>query len=177
MKKRSVFLYLLFASCGVLKSLPVQAVSEQNMHVFTSLVKGHLMSSSDTAIDTKEISAERTRWVVETRLSPGVLNKKTVESGISLQFTPVHTLYSSNITLLELVYPDATTAARVQKKLANGRYLTNSKILTPYSCVEDGNQVLIIFTESAGDSKIATFIEDFPMLWRNKMETRASSQS
>ncbi len=176
MKKHSVFLFMLLASCGLLNSFSAQAVSEQNVNVFTSLVKEHLMANSDMSIITTELPAERIRWVVETRLNPKVLNKKTVGSGISLQFTPAHSTYFSNIALLELVYPDGTTAARMQEKLAKNRYFTNSKILTLYSSVEDSNKVLIIFTESAGDSKIAAFIEDFPALWCKTTEAHASSQ-
>lgn len=167
---------MLFASWGLLNSFPVQAVSETNINVFTSLVKEHLIANSEASINTMEIPAERTRWVVETHLSPTVLNNTTVESGISLQFTPAHSTYDSNIALLELIYPDATTAARMREKMANNRYFTNSKILTRFSCVRDNNHVLIVFTESAGDSTIAAFIEDFPALWRNKIEEYASSQ-
>ena len=176
MKKHSLFLFMLFTSCGLLNSFSVQAVSEKNINVFTSLVKEHLIANSDMPINTTELSAERTRWIVETRLDPKVMDNKTIESGVSLQFIPAHSTYYSNISLLELVYPDATIAARIREKLAKGNYFKNSKILTLFSCVQDNNQVLIIFTESAGDSQIAAFIEDFSVLWRNKIDEYTSSQ-
>ena len=168
--KNSIRAFLsLFTLCTLLNIPLAEAISLNSTNTFISLVENQWILPPDLSLERAEITPEQTRWIVGKNVNAKIQNKLKAAGGVRVQFKPVNSMTSIDVNLLELDYPDAKTAMQVRQILEKQKYFSQSKLLIPYTSVDDASQVFIAFTESAGDRFATEFIVDFPSLWaRNK---------
>lgn len=102
--------------------------------------------------------AAQVRTIVGENIDPALLAGATAFAGQDYRFTPADGM-ARHAGTLTITYPDAATAAE-KAKLAAGdkRFFRESKILIPMVAVQTGSDLVIFYTESAGDDRIRAML-------------------
>lgn len=106
-----------------------------------------------TARDTAQV-----RQIVRDNVDPALLSGAIAFSGQDYRFTPADAM-ARHAGTLTITYPDAATAAEKAKLVAGDkRFFRESKILTPMVAGQAGPDLVIFYTESAGDDRIRAML-------------------
>jgi hypothetical protein len=83
-------------------------------------------------------------------------------SGITFEFTERGVFENNLLYVGAWVFSYVKSeVARNKAKKITGKHFRKSKILTPFSYFVDDNNIIIVFTESAGNKSVVDFIESF----------------
>lgn len=105
--------------------------------------------------------------IVHDNLDPSLLTSVLKTTGTDFRFVQPRQHTEAQVTMLILSYSDEKTAFRMTKKLASrDGYFKRTKILTRFSCVPVGSQLVIAFTENTGNEDVVKFINEFPELFK-----------
>jgi len=146
----------------VAKEPPINAVrttltEKLNAEAANSSLKESLLTSTDV------------RSIVHENLDPGLLNELREGTGTDFSFISSSQNDESHVTILILTYSADKTADQMAERLGKiGGYFRHSKILTPFSYVASGEQVVIAFTENAGNEFVVKFINELPGILKRK---------
>ena len=110
----------------------------------------HLRITSRSSAEASKLGADR----VDRRLIAGA----TAVEGRDFSFTAANG-GKREIGLLTLRFPTAAVAARRARPLTGSdRHLSGTEIMTPMAVRASGNQVIVLFTESAGDRVVMSVL-------------------
>lgn len=109
------------------------------------------------------INPRHVRSIVRDNLNGSLLASVRNVSGTDFWFFQAGSQSEAQIALLILEYTNSETATRMAKQLsAREGYFKNTKILTHFCYATSGNQLAIVFTESAGSKAVTKFIDECP---------------
>lgn len=158
----SVFVVLMTGGCFAAET-PATPTPTLKMRLTECLALGAIPSSI------QEISLEPSyvRTIVHDNLNESLLASVKNFSGTDIGFVLTGSQTEAQIALLILEYPDSETAARMSSQLSdrNG-YFKNTKILTHFSYTTIGNQLAIVFTESAGNEAVIKIVDECPKTFK-----------
>lgn len=110
------------------------------------------------AVEQSAKDAAQVREIVSENVDPALVEGATGFSGQDYRFTPAGGL-ASHAGQLTVTYGDAAIAASRAKLVAGDkRFFRNSKVLTPMAAGQSGANVVIFYTESAGDDRIRAML-------------------
>lgn len=111
----------------------------------------------------ERIPVEQVHTIVSRNLDRRMEKSIIKVDGINLHTMPLNnTVTPIQLALLELSYLDEVTAAQALRQLGKSRYFQHSKILIPFSVVQAGHQLLIVFTENTENSRATAVVKNFP---------------
>jgi hypothetical protein len=103
------------------------------------------------------------RTIVRENLDAELLASVRAVSGKDFRFVPAGRTVDAQVGLLVLDYPDEATAERTAKRLAlRGGYFQNTVILTRFAYGRFRDQLVVAFTENAGNEGVVEFVKAFP---------------
>jgi hypothetical protein len=124
----------------------------------------HLISEARySSFQENKITSMNIRTIVRNNLDSGLLNSVLKTTGTDFRFIHSREHAEAQVGVLILSYPDEKIVSYMSKRLDKmGGYFRRTKILTRFSCMPIGKQLVISFTENAGDEDIVKFINEFP---------------
>ena len=145
---------------------PLAVPSALSGNDFRQILSEHLLSGNALpTLAESPISTVNLRAIVKDNLGSNLLTRVMTITGVDYRFTLSGQQTESQIGMLILSYPDATTSGGMAKFLAGrGGYFKGTKILTRFSCATVGNQLVVVFTENSGNEVVVNFIDELPKL-------------
>ena len=150
----------------VVFSLPVEGVSPPVQIVRSALIDRFDLGKTPSSLQEDLLSETEIRGILSERLDSVLLQRLKKASGKDFRMGAPGGPAVGSVVVLILSYPDAGTADDMARLLeGEGGYLRRTKILAPFSAVSVGHQLIIAFTENAGDAAIAVFVRSLPRLF------------
>jgi hypothetical protein len=159
--RRSLVSALLFAAgCGS----PASSVPP-DVRIQRALAADVARRGGDSTLHAVELTPEEVRATIRDNLDPRLLASATRTGGKSFRFAEVRQHVEEQVGVLSIDYPDSGTARRMSEVLVDRKgYFAGTPILTPFSSVPVRNQLVIAFTENAGDQAVVNFVRGVPHL-------------
>jgi hypothetical protein len=155
----NILKHFLCISLGLSSFICLASDMNADERTFIEFIKQQL----SVQVSVQRIPAEQVHTIVSRNLDLRMEKLLTKVDGINLHTRSVDsTVTPIQLALLELIYPDEATAVQALRQLGKKRYFQHSKILIPFSIVQIGHRLLIVFTENAGNSSAIAVIEKFP---------------
>ena len=110
------------------------------------------------------IASERVVDLVRNHIDSGLIASVLMAEGSEFRFVKPGEHNETHVAVLTLSYRDEKTALKMKARVAND-YFKRTKILTLFSCVAVGNQLVVVFTEKAGDEDVVKFIKSIDMFF------------
>jgi hypothetical protein len=145
------------------KSGPVRAPSE---FVAESLREA-LGAADPSRVAASNMSDEFVRWLAGVRVNPRLLNGLRSTSGKYWEIRSANESVKPGLGVLVLKYSNHDAAARMKTLLQHSRDYFYSKILTPFSTAQAGDYLVIVYSESSGDSRIIALLKAMPERFNN----------
>ena len=106
------------------------------------------------AIEQSAKGAAQVRQIVRDNVDPRLADRAASFSGQDYRFTPADG-QARHAGILTVTYADPATAAEKAKLVAGDkRFFKESKVLIPMTAGRAGSDVVIFYTESAGDDRL-----------------------
>jgi hypothetical protein len=155
-----VMVLMLWGSC-LQAGTPTPPVNVIRKALTERLISG----TANSSLQENPITSANVRAIVHDNLDSSLLNAVLTTTGTDFRFVPSGQHNEAQVAILILTYADEKAALHMTKKLGSrGGYFKLTKILTRFSCAPDGNQLVIIYTENAGNEDVVKFINEFPEL-------------
>lgn len=127
------------------------------------------MEAANFPLKESQLTPTDVRAILRDNLDPILLNEIQEATGTDFRFFSSDQQNEAHIAILIITYPDEKTALHMADKLAGiGGFFKRSKILIPFSSAATVEQVVIAFTENAGNEFVVKFIKDLPRLFEKK---------
>ena len=143
------------ASQATSEKITPEIIPEQLVELLSKTYPGsHITQTPRTSEDLQQI--------IRTNLSSKLLDAQPVITGTQYSFVSEPDR-EAQVNLLSLVYPDNDAATRAVTQLsAHKGYFKKTVVLTRFSYATVGDhQLIILFTEQAGDEKLVERIDSF----------------
>jgi hypothetical protein len=136
-------------------------------HVIRQALSQRLLAgASDSTLREAAVPPADVRRIVTLNLDTGLSGSLVSSAGTEFRFNEPQQRLDSQVSVLVLIYPNHAVALRMNRSLAKrGGYFTGTKILTRFSSVPVRNQLVIVFTENAGNDAVVKFIDAVPRLF------------
>ncbi len=165
--------WIIAASISFGNSLQASTPAIPDKIVQQALIERFLSGSENAPLRETTMTKKNIQIVVRNNLDPGLLIPVPEMTGTDFRFIQPGQRDEVHVAVLILSYPDEKTAYRMAKKLVNkGGYFRQTKILTRFSYVPVENQLVIAFTETAGDDEIVKFIDELAGLFKDNHENQ-----
>lgn len=147
--------------CGLASASPLTAPDVQAV-----LQEAWRPAHPDAATRASGMDKAEVRQLVSRHLDRQLLQAARHVAGWTFSLAPAEPAEPAgtpDIGIVLLDYADARTAARLQEQLSRQRrHFRLSKVLTPFASAAAGPQVVIVFTEKAGNAELARLVQTLP---------------
>lgn len=131
-----------------------------------TLIERLIPDAANDSVRETELVPAKVRLIVRDRLPSGLLDSLDETSGKDFRFVPNGAEGEAHVALLILTYTREQDAASASRKLAQAEgYFERTKILTRFSSARVSKQVLIVFTENAGNDAVVDLVLQAPVLF------------
>lgn len=131
-----------------------------------ALIQRLVAGGADSALREDSIPPAEVRTIVKENLDSTLAASLRTAAGTDFRFHESQRQTDAQVSVLVLTYENRATAERMNRALAKRQgYFTGSKVLTRFSSVPVRNQLVIAFTENAGNDAVVGFVNGVPRLF------------
>jgi hypothetical protein len=137
---------------------------------FRQTLNEHLLTgTANSALQENPIPPAIVRTILRENLDSSLLTRVLKTTGADFRFVISGQQTESQAGILIVSYRNEKIASDMAKRLAvRGAYFKHIKILTRFSHASVGNQLVVAFTENAGNEVVVKFIDEFPELLQKR---------
>jgi hypothetical protein len=122
---------------------------------------------TDSSLQETPITSAHAKTIIHKNLNSTLLTSVIKIIGSDFRFIDPEQQIETQAAMLIVYYSGEKTALNALKKISTrAGYFKNTKILTRFSCVLDGNRLIIFFTENSGNEEVVKFIDRLPILFK-----------
>lgn len=131
---------------------------------FAPLIRQHFLLGTGAPLQEDAIAETDAKRIVRKNLDSALLTRGVRISGVDFRFVPPSQDAEAHVAVLVLSYSNSKIALSMANTLSKlNNYFRRTKILTRFSTAPVGKQLVIAFTEDAGNELMVKFVDAVPL--------------